>query len=99
MMRFVFLDWTHAHYETLDARLQSSALCTRRYILPEHEGILVASGDERAPGNAELVPPRIAPSALGRRVPRDLAPAPAKMETPAGDTGRFYGKVPPTGSL
>ncbi len=49
MRRCVFPDWTHADYEALDTRLQSSALRTRRYILPEHEGILVRSGGDRAP--------------------------------------------------
>lgn len=47
MMRFVFLGWTHADYEALDRRLAGVAVPTRRYILPDDEGILVGSEAER----------------------------------------------------
>jgi hypothetical protein len=46
MMRFVFLGWTHADYEALDQRLAGVAVLTRRYILPDDEGILVGSEAE-----------------------------------------------------
>jgi hypothetical protein len=47
MMRFVFLGWTHADYEALDRRFAGVAVPTRRYILPDDEGILVGSEAER----------------------------------------------------
>lgn len=49
MMRFAFLDWTHADYEALDGRLGVSPVPTRRCVLPEDHGILVGCGSERTP--------------------------------------------------
>ena len=98
MMRFAFLDCTHADYHTLDALLRGSAVSTRRFILPEDQGILVGCGGDPAPQTAELALPPIAEGAKdGRLVSSDAGVLQDKdagaWHSPFGRTGT------PAGSL
>src|SRR5947209_13087293 len=89
MMRFAFLAWPRADHHTLDALFRGLTASTPRYLLPEDEGILIASGGHPAPQSAEPAPPAIA-EGRGTGASRDPTPVPIKLKTPALGTAHLY---------